>query len=426
MADAQKRAVVLPFEGPRSAKARDEVVEALGDEVEVVSSREVEATADRLEADSSSADGRVAISRELEIDAWVEGSVDRKGKSFVLTLSVASGDSGEMNEVGDIKAPQAAFVRKVGAQAWDTISGAISQAQRPAKAAEPEPEPEPIARADEDESEEEPEEAAEEDQPEEEGEPEGDDEDTERPMALSLDLGLGGFSRDFDYTQNLSALPRYDIAAPPFARLGLEWFPAAHFESGAVAHIGLRAVGQLAFGLSSSPESGTTTDFSTSSNLFEIGARGRLPLGGFQLAADVSYGVHNYQIDSASANNIEIDPLIPSAGYSYVRLGIDAKIALGDSASLGAGIAFLPLLGLGEIETWFPQASGLGMEGNINFAYGLTGALDLMLSLAARRYAVTLEPSVNDATGGRPIAGGIVDQYFAGQLGLRVRLGGTP
>jgi hypothetical protein len=416
---------VRPFDGPKSAKVRDQVVDALGDEVEVVSTREVQQAADKLEADSSSAEGRVAISRELEIDAWIEGRVSKQGRNWLLTLSVASGDDGGMNEVGDIKAAQPpALARRAGSQAWDTISGAVGQARRPQQevAAPIEEEPEPIARADKPAAEEE----EEEEEPEEEMEPEGDDGEGERPMALAIDLGLGGFSRDFDYRQNLSALPTYDIAAPPFARLGLEWFPAAHFSTGALAHVGLRAAGQMAFGLSSSPESGMTTDFSTSSSLFELGVRGRLPLGGFQLAADVSYGVHNYTIDSASANNVAIDPLIPSAGYSYVRLGIDAKLALGDSASIGAGLALMPLLGLGEVETWFPQASGLAMEGNLSFAYALLDSLDLMISLAARRYAITLEPTVNDATIGRPVAGGIVDQYFAGQIGLRVRLGGTP
>jgi hypothetical protein len=66
------------------------------------------------------------------------------------------------------------------------------------------------------------------------------------------------------------------------------------------------------------------------------------------------------------------------------------------------------------------------MEGDVNFAYELFSSFDLVASIGARRYAVTIDPTVQDVTARRPIAAGLVDQYVAGQLGLRFRLGGTP
>jgi hypothetical protein len=210
--------------------------------------------------------------------------------------------------------------------------------------------------------------------------------------------------------------------------VGLQWFPGAHVTNeGVAANIGLRAQGQMAFGLSSGLESGGSEEFSTTSTLLELGVRGRLPLDSLQLGADISYGSHTYKIDSTTnAMGDEVDPGIPSASYGYLRFHIDASLALGDKASVGVGFGLLPLLALGEIETWFPQAGGLAMEGDVNFAYELFSSFDLVASIGARRYAVTIDPTVQDVNMGRPIAAGLVDQYIAGQLGLRFRLGGTP
>ena len=418
-----KQVAVLSFEGQRSAKLREAVVSSVSEEVSVVPNKEVQAKASELGVDLDSSDGRVAVARELEIDAFVQGRVDKAGRNWTLVLSVASGSSGEFAEVAELTAKDPKkLVARAESRSFSELSAAIARSERPAKA---EPEPEPVA-----EKEEEPEpepEAEEEPQPEDEEEAAQDDRDSdELPMALALELGAGGFSRDFEYRENIDSLPVYDIAAPPIAFVGLEWFPAAHFTGGAAAHVGLRARGQLAFGLSSGLESGPNEEFDTTSTLIEVGLRGRLPLDDLQLGADISYGSHTYKIDSIDTAAGLLDPGIPSASYSYVRLHIDASLALGDSASIGLGFGLLPMLGLGEIEEWFPQASGLAMEGDIHFAYELFSSFDLIASIGARRYAVTLEPTVDDVNNNRPIAAGLVDQYIAGQLGLRIRLGGTP
>lgn len=414
-----KRAAVMSFEGPRAAKLRTAVVQSLGGELTVVPSKEVEAKAGQLGADLKTAEGKVAVARELQIDVYVGGRVDKAGRNWVLVLSAASGDSGDASEVSELNAKDAnklaALARR---KAASELASAIAQASRPEKEAakpvvapepeaEPEPEPEPVA--------EQPEEA-----------PQEEPRDEKLPMALALELGAGGFSRDYEYRENLSSLPVYDIAAPPIAYVSLQWFPAAHFSSDAIAHIGLRARGQLAFGLSSGLESGGDQEFDTSSSLIEVGVRGRLPLGALQLAADVSYGSHTYAIEPADGPTGPIASGIPSVSYGYLRFHLDASLALGDSASLGLGFGILPVLGLGEVEEWFPQAGGLAMEGDVTFAYALFSSLDVVASIGARRYAITIDPTVQDVNNNRPIAAGFVDQYVFGQLGLRLRLGGTP
>jgi len=384
-----------------------------------VSTKDVDSAADRLGADVDSADGRVKVARELEIDAWVQGRVDKAGRNWALVLSVAPGETGQFGEAAELTARnQGQLTRAARAKAYKELSSALDAARRPEP--EPEPEPEPVV-----EEETEPEEEDVAEQPEESA-PQDDSDSDDLPMALALELGAGGFSRDFEYRENLSGLPVYDIAIPPLAYVGLQWFPAAHFSDGAAAHVGLRAHGQMAFGLSSGLEQGSNEEFATSSTLLELGLRGRLPLGSLQLGADISYGSHTYKIDSADTEMGPLDPGIPSAAYSYLRFHIDASLALGDSASIGIGLGLLPMLGLGEIERWYPQAGGLAMEGDINFAYQLFSSFDLVASIGARRYAITIDPTVDDVTDNRPIAAGLVDQYIFGLLGLRLRLGGTP
>jgi hypothetical protein len=419
-----KNVAVLSFDGPRAAKVRDAVVSSVSAEINVVPGREVQSTADRLNADLSTSDGRIEVARELEIDAYVEGRVDKAGRNWVLVLSVASGRSGESAEVAEITAKDPKkLAARVESKAYSDLSSAISQSERPEKEA-----PKPVVAEKEEEEEPEPELEEEPEEVAEQAEDEADDSDGKEPMALAITLGAGGFTRDFEYRENLSSLPVYDIAAPPIGWVGLQWFPGAHVTNeGVAANIGLRAQGQMAFGLSSGLESGSSEEFSTTSTLIELGVRGRLPLDSLQLGADISYGSHTYKIDSTTdAMGIERDPGIPSASYGYLKFHIDASLALGDKASVGIGFGLLPLLALGEIETWFPNAGGLAMEGDVNFAYELFSSFDLVASIGARRYAVTIDPTVQDVNVGRPIAAGLVDQYISGQLGLRFRLGGTP
>jgi hypothetical protein len=129
-----KRAAVLSFEGPRSAMMRDAVVESVSDEVEVVPNKEVQGAASRLGADLSSSDGKIAVARELEIDVWIEGRVDRAGKNWVLVLSAASGRSGDAAEVGELTAKDPKKLsNRAKSKALNELSSAIAQSERPEK-----------------------------------------------------------------------------------------------------------------------------------------------------------------------------------------------------------------------------------------------------------------------------------------------------
>jgi hypothetical protein len=358
------------------------------------------------------------------VDAFIDGKVERERGQHVLTLTITNGADGDTLEVTSLSARNVgALSRLARKNGWELIEPSLLRARRAEEVAAAEPEPvddEPAPTEPEEDPAEEPEES-DDDEAGDEAEP--DDED--RPSPLLLELGIAGFSRVLEYRENIDRLPRYEIALPPAVRGTIVWYPGAHFSSGVAAHFGLRLHGQYAFGLSSAVEDADGPDFSTSSHLFEVGLRARIPLDVFEIGASASYGMHGYSLDAAEEAGVEVDPGVPSVGYSYVHLGAELRMQLG-AIGLGIGGAVLPVLGVGDLEDWFPRASGLGIEGSFDVGYALSDALDLFAALAARRYAVTFDPRVEDVGSGRALAGGAVDRYLHVLLGARFVLGRKP
>ena len=236
---------------------------------------------------------------------------------------------------------------------------------------------------------------------------------------------MAGFSRVLEYRENIDRLPGYDIALPPALRGLVIWYPAAHFTGGVPAHIGLRLHGQYAFGLSSKVEHGDGPEFSTSSMLLEVGLRGRIPVDPFEVGLSLSYGMHDYGVDAAKQNGVAIDPGIPSTGYRYLHAGLELRMQLG-GLGLAFGGALMPLLDVGDVQKWFPHASGIGIEGNAEIGYALGDSFDLFAMLSARRYAVSFDPKVADIEAGRALVGGMVDRYLHALIGVRFVPGRKP
>lgn len=86
------RNVVVPlFHAPETSRARASVLQTLADhpEVEVLSIDDVTFAAMRLQADAYTPQGRAKLSRELGIDAWLDGQV--QDESLYMTLSTGDG-----------------------------------------------------------------------------------------------------------------------------------------------------------------------------------------------------------------------------------------------------------------------------------------------------------------------------------------------
>jgi hypothetical protein len=418
-ARAQQRVALGAIEGRGAALVRSAATRALAerDEIELVRPAEVSKVASRLDVDVS--DGRSDISGELDIAAWIEGTVEREGKRVAITMTVVEG-SGETLGVMSYSAKNPKLLaRRVEANLWKDLGDLITRAQAPA-AAMPEPaeelEPEPIEQLDQDG-------AAEGDENEDEDETaqesEGDG-DTELPSALDVGLSFAAFSRSFDYNDDLSGLRSYDLGLGPTLMLKLRWYPGAHFDDGLAAHIGLELRGQFAFGLDSALDD---TSFPTSSRGFAAGLRARLPLDEHELAAVFGYANQTFAIDTVEDGGAQIDPGVPSAAYGYLRVGAEVRFAIGETFAIGASAAYLPTLSAGEIDEWFPRGSATGMEGELMLSHALSPSLELSAAFGLQRFAFSFDPEPGDVAEDRPIAGGAVDQYLWGTLGIRWFLG---
>jgi hypothetical protein len=240
-----------------------------------------------------------------------------------------------------------------------------------------------------------------------------------RPSPFDIAVGLAGFTRNFEYKDDLSGLRSYGLDMGPSLGLKLHWYPAAHCESGPAAQIGLDLRGQTAFALDSAFGG---SKFPTSAHAFGLGVRGRLPLGEHELAAVIGYAHQTFAIDDASSKTGKLDPGVPSAAYSFARLGLEARLAFGEFA-VAASVAYLPTFSTGEVERMFPNASAAGMEGDVSVSHALSQSFELMATIGVQRFAFDLSPKLSDVKAGRPIAGGALDQYLWGTLGARLVLG---
>jgi hypothetical protein len=421
------RVGVLSFSGPGAGKVRGALVAAIKEHATVVDAGDLRAAAEQLGSDLSEPAQRTDVSRMHGVDAFIEGKVERDRGEHVVTLTITNGADGETLDVASLGARKVpVLVRLVRRNGWSSVEPSLQRARRAEGAAEPTPEP---AAAVEEERKPEPEAEAEEDEEEEDDDDEGDeaepDDDGQRPTPLRLELGLAGFSRVLEYRENIDDLPGYEIALPPALRALLLWYPAAHFSDGVPAHLGLRVHGQYAFGISSAIEGGGGPDFSTSSFLLELGLSGRIPFDEFEVGLSFSYGMHDYALKAAEQSGFEIDPGVPSTGYRYLHAGLELRMQLGDFG-LAVGGAALPLLSVGDVEDWFPRASGMGLEGSAEVGYSVGSSVDVFALLAARRYAVTFDPKVEDVTMGRRLAGGMVDRYLHVMAGVRFVPGRQP
>jgi hypothetical protein len=432
-AAAQKRVAVSEIKGRGGALVRGGAVKALKgqDEVELVSTGAVQDAAEKLGVDVS--DGKKQISSELGIAVWIDGEVEKARRNVAVTLAVISGTTGETLGVVSYEAKNPKLLGKdVARSLWNDIADLVAQAEAPERAvatvtpveeeeeeeeAKPEPEPEEVAHEDQPKHDEE---GQDEDDTAQESEP---DSDGQGPSPLDVGLAFVGFSRSFDYNDDLSGLRTYDLGLGPTVGLKLHWYPAAHFSDGFAANVGLELRGAFAFALDSALDD---VSFPTSARTLGGGLRVRFPIGDHELAALAGLANQTFAIDKADDNGVQVEPGVPSTSYTYLRLGAELRFALGDTFAIGLAAAYLPVLSTGELEDdlWFPRASASGIEGEMSLSYALSPAFEVLGSVGLQRFAFSFDPKPEDVAANRAIAGGATDQYLSGTLGVRWRLGG--
>jgi hypothetical protein len=260
---------------------------------------------------------------------------------------------------------------------------------------------------------------------------------------LEVIAGLRGYSRTFAYTSirpntdtSGTALPDYTLPLGPAILGTLRFYPAALFRNDAWSHLGLTA--RYEFGIATATQysqrlpSGqpVVTTLSTASTSWQVGLRGRLPLGKHELGMSAEYGTHSFILlgDEVSAPPKPY-ALVPDTKYVFIRTGIDAQLRFG-SVILGAHVAPRFLQSVADIDlegVWFPGATGSGLDMGVMGGYSVLPFLGIVGGVDVLRYGFDFnnKPDCPFEPYRCVVAGGATDTYISGWLGVMLHLDGS-
>jgi hypothetical protein len=372
---------VLEFSGPGAGRARSRVVTALEQAgVEVVRGGE-----DIEDFDDD--DDRKAAAQRLEVAALVGGEVDRDGRTYAVVITVFNGSDGEEIDSAELEGRNAnALLSTIESSVYDEIAELLAEGEIP-----------------------------------EDDDDDDDDDDDEEgwsgpdgplPSPLMLIAEFAGFGREFSYTDDLfGALRAYSLGFAPMLGGKLYYFPAAHFTNSFAAHIGLDARIETAFGIKS--QDSAMQEFPTTMWGFGIHARVRIPIETHSISAVFGYGMQSFRIEAISPTIPAPD--VPDVDYGFLRIGAEMRLVFGVVVS-ELKLSFLPLLGSGQLgsEEWFPRNSGGGLEAGLVLGFLVTDWLEARAGFEYRRFWFSMNPEPGDPN----IAGGALDHYFVGNIGL--------
>jgi hypothetical protein len=431
-AAAKKPSVALgSIEGKRAKAVRGWVIGALKQNFEVTDAEEV--------VPKTGNDAAFAKSGKTLGSDWV---MTGKVEANKLVLTLRSSADGAVADTIEVKGAGWKLKRAVGKELPTSLAESIAAAGEEEEEEEeeaPKATPAKAAKAAEGEEEEEEEDEEEEEAVEGGAEAEAVEEEAEEPAEEPADSGstatsvplvlMGGLEamrRDFTYKDQIHdyypncdrcQLSDYHLPLQPGAFVKLELYPAAFFSGGFVSNIGLTF--EFHQGLttkSSYVQDGKEEEFENLSQQWAAGLRFRFPFETAEVGAVAQYGIHKFFLKGD-----ENQPIVPDVKYGFVKLGAEAAFRLG-KVTLGAKLGVRLLSSLGELETlWFPGATGTGLDAGIFGGYSLSDSLAVVASIDALRYGFDFNAIPKD---NRVAAGGAIDQYFIGSLGVRFQLGG--
>jgi hypothetical protein len=419
-APTKPRLVIRPFTGAQAGKIRAGAVRGLKSEsVELFPNKKFVEKAKSMGADLRRDGGHVEPASELMLSGLIDGDVEREDGLWSAYVRLIDGDSNTVvsQHYYDAKTSTAlakAVQNKIGSDFRKDIkklgiAGAAAPAPvavaAPVEPVEPvevkvEPKKKPKKRRS-----------------------KGD-----RPAAVDIELDFRIVKRKFEYNEDLLGnLRDYTLNSGPGVGVKFQYFPGAHFTSGVGAQFGIDFEWERLFGIDSKREDGATvTTFPTESQQFLVGLRWRYPKGRWEPTLVIDWGVHNFRfgVSGPPVSGGDNTAGIPSVRYEFVRFGGGFRVDLGknDVVNIVTNIAFRGVYSAGPIATsaWFPEAKANGMDALVALGFALPKGFEIRIGFDYRRYWFDLNPVPPPPTPPY-VAGGALDQYFTGTLGVAWR-----
>lgn len=376
LASAQtERGVVLDFSGRGSGPARNAVVRAATDKLDLARSRDVEAAARNLGADLSQPAGIAAVAQDQGLTLIVTGEVTGRGGRARTHIHVFDDQGNEVayreadRPVGRARRRR---IQQAAAEALDQALGAVAERRRE----------EELARQREEEAARQAALAAQAEQGEEEEEEEASGPPGGLPLIAAF-IGIDGRTRDAQADFPGGGGRRYDLGLYPELSIRLESFPLGSSSSAAK---GLYAQLDLAFALALSSQEvdagGMVNDIDTSAwrLLFQLGYLYPLSDDAFRIGALVGFGLDSFTIGDNS--------VMSSTKYTYLRIGAAADARLYENlVRARLDIGYRIVFGVGDIGTGMDDPNALGDDasgGAFDLGVSLGGRIDMGLSYAVR------------------------------------------
>jgi len=419
-APTQPRLVIRPFTGAQAGKIRGAAVRGLRSEpVEMLPNKQFAAKAKSMGVNLKSEGGHVAPASALAVSGLIDGDVLYEDRVWSAYIRLVDGDSAKVISQHYYDASTAAALAKsvqanIGSDFSKDIRKLGVAVPGAAVAA-------PIAVATPTRSESTSSKIKEKDEPKPKAKKKRRKGD--RPAAVDIEIDFRVVHRTFNYKDDLRGdLRDYKLTAGPGVGTKFQYFPGAHFTAGVGAQFGVDFEWERLFKIDSTRADGAT--FPTESQQFLIGLRWRYPKGRWEPSVVLGYGVHRFSfgLSGPPVPGEDNTAGIPSVKYEFVRLGGGFRVEIGKQKLfiLAASIAFRGTFSVGGIGTnlWFPEAKANGMDALLMMGFALPKGFEIRLSGDYRRYGFDLNPVPPDPP---YVAGGALDQYFAGALGVAWR-----
>ncbi len=371
------------------------------------------------------------MAKALQVDAVLLGKISNGND---LTLSVYKADGQRIDQI-KVKGGSSTKLDNAVQNEFDVlILGPVAKASGGKGVVEPESEPEPAP------PEEEAEPPAEEPPPAEDTPPEEEAPKDDKPSKagkapLELDLVIRGYSRAWEYTDvkgvrdpsSHRTLRPYNLDFAPALKIGGIIYPAAFVTDGIISHFGIMGAFDLGIATSTDFEQaqadGTKLvhELKTSSQAWDVGVRGRIPIGPGEIALFVEYGAQSFILHGDEGGTDSLAPLVPDVKYTFVRLGVEPRVRVA-KVLIGGHVAPRILTSLHNIDlenVWFPGASGWGLDFGLMVGYGVLPYLDVVLNADFIGYGFDFNPLPTDPVLAPVVAGGATDRYNSLSLGAK-------
>jgi hypothetical protein len=228
-----------------------------------------------------------------------------------------------------------------------------------------------------------------------------------------LNAGYTGAGRQFEVLDNTTENVRpYEAAFVSLVGAQAEAYLLSLAGIPLLEGVGVRGGYRQAVGLASTTEANPEESYSTTWNEMEAGVTYRLALGNSLWVAGASYGMLNFAV--ALPEGAEAADEAPALGYTFGRLSLDMRLAIG-SVSVLLGGGYRHVLSTGELgESTFPGSTAMGYDVNGGLAYQVTDFAEVR---ATGHYSAFVHSLVSNQT---HAASGANDIYWGARAGLVV------